>query len=147
MIQGSLSTIEDSLPNGFHDAELVFIDVDWTAERATLRGSVDVSDVDAPAAYRPFLLVVDGIRSLALPLGCSPDQRETGLSLSLVGRGWCGGLQGWPPERAPADPPFPDAWVYSFFLHELNDFVTIQGRLAQFEWADKPKHAPDPERP
>jgi hypothetical protein len=134
-MQGSIAEIEEGLPSGFHDAELFSVEVDWKAERLTFRGAVDVSKGDPPEEYRPFVLVVDGLRALLLPLALVSGDEASPFTVSLDGRGWCGGLQGWPPDREPARPPFPQAWVYSFFLHELNDFITVQGMAARLEWA------------
>ena len=134
MIRGPISEIEESLPNGFHDAELFSFEVKWPDQEAVFKGLVDVSVEGQTEESRPFELVVHGLSSLLLPLAFGDDENGPATSVSLVGRGWCGGLNGWPPGREPRQPP-PEPLVYSFFLHQLNDFITVQGTSATFEWA------------
>jgi len=134
VISGSLAVVDDALPNGFHDAELMLVEVDWGVERASFLGKADVSDGKSAQKYRAFRLVVDGIRSLSLPASLGPTRTDGAFSVDFRDDGWCGGFEGWPPDRLPADPRFPEAWVYSFFMHALNDFVTVQAMSAEFEW-------------
>jgi len=115
------------------------MEVDWRAERASFIGWADVSDGNPPEVYRPFVLVVEGIRSLSLPVSLAPQQDTGAFTVELGDRGWCGGFEGWPPDRTPAESPFPEAWVYSFFLHSLNDFITLQAYSAQLEWSGSPQ--------
>jgi hypothetical protein len=131
VIEGTIAEIEDALPNGFHDAELASVDVDWPTEQAILRGAVDFSNGEPPEVYRPFLIEVRGLRTLAVPIAVAPRARAAKFTVQLGDQGWCEGFEGWPPDRTPKGPPFPDAWVYSFFLHQLNDFITVQASTAR----------------
>jgi hypothetical protein len=119
--------------------KLASVDVDWHTEHAILRGAVDFSNGDPPEVYRPFLLEVRGLRTLALPATLASRAQAAQFTLQLGDQGWCGGPEGWPPNRTPKSPPFPDTWVYSFFLHQLNDFITMQASAAQFTWTGKPE--------
>ena len=132
MLQGSIEQIERSLPNGFHDASLLGIQVNWREARATFAGTADVSEVGQGAVRgRPFKLVVHGLRSLELP----QSLKESGSShVDLGTRGWCGGFAGWPPERE-AKTSQSEGFVYSFFLHKLNDFISVEATSASFEWS------------
>ncbi len=138
-IEGTLAEIEDALPNGFHDAELSSVEVDWPAGRVMLRGVADVSGDDSAATYRPFVLEVSGLRGLTLPPALAKRGEQAKFTVELHDRGWCGGGEGWPPGRRPETPLFPEVWVYSFFLHALNEFVTVQARAARFNWAGEPR--------
>jgi hypothetical protein len=138
-IEGTIAEIEGALPNGFHDAELASMDVDWQSAQAVLHGAVDFSNGAPPEIYRPFLIEVRGLRTLTLPMALASRVQATNFTLQFGDQGWCGGLEGWPPDRTPKSPPFPGAWVYSFFLHQLNDFITVQASAAQFTWAGKPE--------
>ena len=117
MLQGSIEQIEQSLPNGFHDASLLGIEVNWSEASATFEGTADVSEEARGAAReRPFKLVVHGLRNLELPRSL----KENGSShVDLGTRGWCGGFAGWPPEREATSAQI-GGFVYSYFLHELN---------------------------
>ena len=92
-----------------------------------------MSSEEHPEKARPFKLVIQGLCSLLVPLALGEDAGGSGAGVSLKGRGWCGGFEGWPPGREPSKPPS-EPLVYSFFLHQLNDFITVQGTSATFEW-------------
>lgn len=128
--------IESSLPNGFHDASVFEVCVDWPEAKATLLGAADVADSEHERAVRPrpFKLVIQGVRSFLMPPSLEGGAGSKLLRATLDGRGWCGGFEGWPPGRAPEQPSSPDSFVYSFFLHRLNDFISVEATSATFEW-------------
>ena len=62
----TLETIAAELPNGFHDARLRTLSIDYVSRRATLDLRVWVGDSDAPVeaereAYRPITLSISGL--------------------------------------------------------------------------------------
>jgi hypothetical protein len=133
-LQGSLAGIAGELPNGFHDAEVRTFDVDWRAEQITITGVAWVAEDGPPELYRCFKLTVDGLRSLSFPAASGLDEGALRISVPM-GQGLrCDGFEGWPEGRRPVEPPFPDAWVYSFFFTAWNDFVTMQAYEATLEW-------------
>ena len=62
----TLEDVERALPNGFHDAFLQTLTVDYVARRATLSLRVWIGDADAPTgadqeAYRQVVLTISGL--------------------------------------------------------------------------------------
>ena len=76
VIEGSLSSIADALPNGFHDAELSTFAIRWREEIAELAGVAWVAREGPPEVYRPFRLTVEGIRTLTLPAVAPRQERR-----------------------------------------------------------------------
>jgi len=139
VIEGSLSSIADALPNGFHDAELSTFAIRWREEIAELAGVAWVARDGPPEVYRPFRLTVEGIRTLTVPAVAPRRERGNRLTIALQRPVRVDGIAGWPPDRTPENPPFPEAWVYSFFVTEWNDFVTIQAHHARLQWVGPAK--------
>jgi hypothetical protein len=123
--------LERSLPNGFHDAELVSMHVDYSRAEAILELDIDTGD-PANAAQ-----IVDGYRRaqvtfLGLKLfSVDPPGNAGPFVISTVTSG------PGDPHQSIALPHLPDdcfrAW---FFLTSFNSFVRIAAKDVRFEWGD-----------
>ncbi|HTR23577.1 MAG TPA: hypothetical protein VMI10_06300 [Terriglobales bacterium] len=129
----TLSELENTLPNGLHDAEIHRIAVDYVQRLVTIDLSVFVGEVDAPLekreAYRKAALVISGLQFISIE---SPDARypfaESGtlrvdlcdkkadLDLNLL-------------NTLPAN-----AFCESLFVYEWNAFVHLAGLGAEIQW-------------
>jgi hypothetical protein len=135
MATESLAAIADKLPNGFHDAELNSIAVDWGACIATVTGEAWVAEDGPPEVYRPFRLTLSGLQKLVLP-----DRAE----LQDLGARWerafadspsLDGMVGWPPDREPASSAAStEVPAYSFFVFSWNEFITVEAERAELIW-------------
>ena len=144
-LTGSLAQIADAMPCGFHDTELRSFVVSWPEESIRISGMAWVAeDEPDPEIYRPFDLTVHGLRSLLTPLALKAVESSGTISLAFGEPASCDGHQGWPPGREPERPPFPDVPAYSFFLHDVNDFITFQAASATLEWTGPSIAVKDP---
>jgi hypothetical protein len=134
LIQGTLEYIAAQLPNGFHDAEVSSILVDWGSRRVSFHGVAWMAREGAPEVYRPFELRAEGLCSFLHPdciqVRHSLDSPESILKKSIR----VDGFPGWPPEKAPQSPPFSEAPAYTFYVYEWNDFITLQAARAVLNW-------------
>jgi hypothetical protein len=132
-------TFEDldrELPNGFHDARLRRIEIDYAERTATLDVSFWVGDIDGPnrEEYRDGVLRVRDLcyYSIEPPDPAYPFLRHK----SAVD------VAGYPedPEKFPALngllPVLPkDITCYRFFVHDWNSFIHIAAEDVQLSWA------------
>jgi hypothetical protein len=128
-------TIDDiaaELPNGFHDALLRTLKVDYVSRRATLELRVCVGDPDAPTeiereAYRPLTLSISGL------LWCvvEPPKSVAGKSGDEL---WIDAGPVSSLKEKPAIPAVPaNAFAWWIFVHEWNAFMYIAGSEASLD--------------
>jgi hypothetical protein len=129
--------IEQSLPNGFHDATLLQASLDSIASSATLKLSVHISlegDTDRER-YRVGILKATGVSLFFIE---PPDPNYNfvlngkGISVSgdAVSLGQVTELNALM-SKLPTD-----ATVYRLFLEEWNSFLYIAAREAMFMWEE-----------
>jgi hypothetical protein len=129
----TLAEIESELPNGFHDAELCGLSIDYQRGAATININVDVSDPDVSSdpEYRPIEVVVQGIAFLAIDAPHSASVARTSRSLSIDGG------EGQPSTSPVELPPLPrGTFLWWFFVSELNGFIRLAATNATFRWTD-----------
>jgi hypothetical protein len=129
----TLAELENSLPNGLHDAELVEIQVDFVHKQAVLRVNVDMSESDgatgASDPYRPARIRFAGAQFVVIdPPGA---QEMPGLSLIDTGSGQ--------PKTAPCSLPATceGCFLCWIFVSRWNSFIRISARSVMLEW-DEP---------
>jgi hypothetical protein len=128
--------IEQSLPNGFHDARLLEFSLDTVGKSATVRLSLHASvegDSDREV-YRTGDLTV---RSVSLFFVEPPD---AGYDFALGGKGIAVSgdpvLIGQNPAIDPVLSMLPSGLTaYRFFLEDWNSFLYICAADASFSWA------------
>jgi hypothetical protein len=134
--------IAASLSNGFHDAFLKRIGVDYIRQTACLHFEVCVgeptgADQEAREAYRAGVLTLSGL------LWCSvdaPDQEHlietaNGHGIGLVPEANTLDYGTWPKEPFP-----PGACLACFgFSQEWSSFISVAARDATWEWASDPR--------
>jgi hypothetical protein len=131
--------LNHELPNGFHDAKLSSIELDYVAGIATLHlacwvGSMDAAPGPEREQYR------EGIVSLSGLCFCSiqpPDPNypflPDGKPIDLSG-------DGANADHLPSLPALslrlPEgAWCYRFFVVEWNAFIYVAAKHAEISWA------------
>jgi len=128
----TIEELENKFPNGFHDAHLVGMTVDFPAESIRIELDVDCDDPD-PNVYTRIKVRLTG---LSLFIVEPPDLR---ISLSYGDTiGTCGdktsdkmlpGLETYS-KNVPAG-----SFFYSFFLNHWNCFVHVAATNAELESA------------
>jgi len=131
----TLATIAAQLPNGFHDAHLRRLAVDYVDRRATLALDLSVGDVDADAhaereAYRPAVITISGLLWCVIEAPKTNDESRDDL---WIDAGPVSTLKKKP--SIPASPE--DAFAWWIFVNQWNAFIYIAARNASLEWQDE----------
>lgn len=137
--------LENELPNGFHDAKILAVELDYAAGTARFRLSLLVGWPDDPPSqrdeYQDAILDVTGL------CFCSIDPPDPAAPFLPDGKG----------VFATGDPAAADtltfldalrsrcpegASFHRFFVHDWNTFIHIAARDASVTWMGKrPRHA------
>lgn len=131
----TLEELENTLPNGFHDAEIKRIAVDYELRKATLEVAVWVGEMDDPPeqreAYKNGHVVISGLFFLVME---PPDAKRpfNGSHLRIDGCDMRKNLESELLKTLPAD-----AFFRSFWVNEWNAFIHIAARDAQISWVSE----------
>lgn len=129
--------LEEKLPNGFHDAEIRTINIDFLNRSIVVGMNLHASmpgDLD-PERYRPGTLrVVSPYLFFIEP----PDSRyhfvPNGRPLNATGNSVKVGKDAAVDHLLPVLPP--NATVYLFFLDDWNSCLYLAGASVEFSWDD-----------
>lgn len=118
--------LETSLPNGFHDAELLKVHIDYEEHQVALDLNLDASvDKDEPERYRRGRVTFSGVVFVSLD---PPVDAAMGVSTISAGSG----------EPMTAPRPLPDipkdcflCWV---FVARSNSFIRLAARSVTHHW-------------
>lgn len=132
----TIAEIEQALPNGFHDAEIRTIRLDYVNRTASMEVSIWMDDLDVSPEfqelYRDGVLEFEGLQSAILdpPDPRYPFAREEPLWVDL--------------EDGPPDPPIPalaklpqGSFVARFFVRDWNSWVTVAAKSASLRWTSE----------
>src|SRR4029077_14515744 len=141
----TLDQLEDTLPNGFHDAEIFSLDLDYVGGIAKFHLNLLVGWPDDPEperqAYQEATLVVTGL------CFCSIDPPYPNYPFRPDGKPICVSGDPAKSDHLPSLPLLakefpPGTWCYRFFVHDWNAFIYIAARDAEVTWiGEEPKHA------
>jgi hypothetical protein len=127
--------IEQSLPNGLHDAEVRKIEIDYGHRKATFDLAVWVGDMDDPPerreAYKNGRLNVSGLLFMVME---APDARypyKNSTDLNIDGCDMSKGIDKDLLDSLPTE-----AFVRSFFVNDWNSFIHIAATNAEIFWTD-----------
>ena len=141
----TLEELDETLPNGFHDAEIFSFELDYVEGTATFHLNLLVGWPDDPEserqAYQEATLLVKGLCfcSIDPPDSTYPFMPRgkpilvTGAKAKDDARPFVRDLVA----KLPAG-----SWCYHFFVDDWNTYINIAGRDAAVTWTgEKPKHA------
>jgi len=133
----TLEALAEGLPNGFHDAEIHSILIDYTARRVTLKLSVWLGPVDAKAGsietYRDAELSIDGTQVVVID---PPDPRYPYAKAEPL---WVDLEHGSPETSIPVlDRVPPGSFRGRFFVRDWNSFISIVASTASLSWTGEP---------
>jgi hypothetical protein len=126
----TIEELENQLPNGFHDSQLVSLSANLSAGTCCLELDVDYDDPD-PDTFRRMKLRLGGVSLLVV------EPPSLGGSLLPKDSIWTSGCitsekilpnLGSYQKNAP-----PGTFFYSFFLHELNCYLHLGAKEATLE--------------
>ncbi len=141
----TLDELNHTLPNGFHDADVLSIELDYIAATAELHLSLLTGWPEDPdperQAYQEATVIVTGLCFFSIDppdptYPFLPDGRPIDVSGDPA-----------KPDNLPSLPDLlaklpNDAWCYRLFVSDWNSFIHIAGRNAEITWiGDKPRHA------
>jgi hypothetical protein len=137
MMRNDLRDISRELPNGFHDAELGKIEIDYVSRTITMEMHLWVGDMDQEGelreAYRKGTLTVEDFAYCVIE---PPDPCSEFTGNGTIGID--GGEYGV--ESAPSPPLDPnhipsDMFLYWFYVQSWNSFVHLCARRARIALA------------
>ena len=135
----TLCELSRTLPNGFHDAELNGIRIDFLADTIVLDMSLDVSsDDDSPdgkSEYKRARISLTGVRGFALP---TPDDEAQTFSSPLD-------VSGDPVTNFQDLPELMRSVhnreiLYSFYIDDWNSSLYVAAEEAELSWAEDEPH-------
>ena len=126
----TLDEIDRELPNGFHDAEVRRLSVDFVARIATLEldlwiGSTDLPPDGGRETYRPATIELQGLSYVVVdpPDSTYPYARAKPIRIEISGG----------EHRADLPPLQPGAFASRFFVQEWNAFIAISALDARMK--------------
>jgi hypothetical protein len=130
-----MKAIEESLPNGFHDAALYDILIDLQSRAIVMTVGADLSSPAGPESMsqlRRCKVSISGVEYVQVEPIRAPKWPPGSNYISID----AGPLEGDSlhkvhPEILPAD-----CWAYWVFLSNTNSFVHVVARDAKFEWLE-----------
>lgn len=133
----NIAELVDSLPNGFHDAELLRTEVDFVKRTACLHldllvGLPDGTSDLAREGYRTAKVTVDGLRYLAID---APD-RNHGLDAPLAVTFGLGEPPGQRRETQQLQSGESQFW---FYAAAWNSYIQIAGGDTRLDWSGDPR--------
>ena len=128
----TLNTIEANLPNGFHDALIKRISVDY-AERKIVISIAILTGVPDAATEQERESYADAILTVSDFLFCVIQPPDTQYAFKLDGPLSVDSGSGNPEGVAFLENIPPDAFVHWFFVNEWNSFIYIAAREAHLE--------------
>jgi hypothetical protein len=140
----TLEELDGKLPNGFHDAKIFSLELDYAAGVAKFHLDLLVGWPDDPEpesqAYQEANLVVSGLCfcSIDPPYPTYPFL-PNGKPISMSGDPAKSDHLAFLPDLAARFPG--GTWCYRFFVRDWNAFIHVAGRDAKLTWVgEKPKH-------
>lgn len=140
----TLDELDHTLPNGFHDAEIFSLEIDYAARTAQFQMALLIGLSDDPEperqAYQKATLLISGL------CFCSVEPPYTTYPFLRGGSIWVGGdpakSDHLPTLSALMEKCPEGTWCYRFFVVDWNAFIHIAAREAELKWIGaKPKHA------
>lgn len=129
----TLEELENSLPNGLHDAEVQSVSVDYEKRTAVIDLEVFVPAVDAAVAereaYRSASLIITGLQFLAIE---PPYPNYPFADPGTVRIDACDKTEDLDAEMLKGLPD--ESFCRSFFVNEWNAFIHLAGLNAAIEW-------------
>lgn len=129
----TLEELENSMPNGLHDAEMRRVCIDYQQRTMTIDMYVFVGDVDAPLekreAYREGSLMISGLQFAVIE---APDARYPFASPGASRIDSCDMRKNLDPTLLQALPQ--GSFVGCLFVDDWNAFVHIAGLNAEILW-------------
>jgi hypothetical protein len=138
-IQMTIEEIGDSLPNGFHDADIYSINIEYGKEEATFLIDVDLSSFEGPVdiPHREGLLKLTGLLYCVIepPTGSfSKEYVSSPDKLSIASDSSDFSLLHSSPKLPE---PLPDgSFRHWFFITSHNSFIYVAAMDASFEWKE-----------
>ncbi len=130
--------LDNQLPNGFHDAELHSVRIDYVHGTMTLHMSFWVGDLKGPnrEEYRAGELRITGLYFCAIDPP-DPECRYVPHGSALNVSGDRAKPDTFPALEKLSQTLPPGVSCYRFFVHEWNSFINIAAKDVQVSWIEE----------
>ena len=141
----TLDQLDRSLPNGFHDAKIFSLELDYVAGIAKFHLNLLVGWPDDPEpeceAYREATLIISGLCFCSIdPPSAKYPFLPDGEPIRMAGAKAKNDAPPFTPDLVAQFPA--GSWCYHFFVDDWNASINIAARDAAVIWiGEKPKHA------
>jgi hypothetical protein len=132
----TLDQIENSLPNGFHDARLNKIDINYVSRVAKFELQIDIKrygdqDKKHEEVHRDGIITLNEVLFIVIeaPDPSYPYQKTKGLWIADSGK-----LESIKPQKAIPETLPEGAFTYYFFINDWNAFIYFSAMSANFEY-------------
>jgi hypothetical protein len=133
----NLEEIDESLPNGFHDAWLVGLEIDYVHGIAVFKTNVLIGLPDEPVEmrdrYRLGTLRFSGVSFVVVD---PPDARNAVLTPGAVTFSWSRLDAAESPHIAELVPSGSDVQAYSFWVLNWCSSIHLAAREVSFDWSE-----------
>ena len=132
----TLVALSKTLPNGFHDAELNAVRLEFATNSIILDITLDVTpngDFDAGLLYRRAIITLTGVRGVIFRIPEGENQRFLG-ALDVSGQAVTN-YQGLPDGMRSED--IRDL-LYSFYIDDWNSSLYLAAERAELSWIEGP---------
>jgi len=138
----TIEEIERTLPNGFHDAEISTIRLDYVDRTASMEVSIWMDDLDVQPGYEE--LYRDAVLEFAGMQCAILDPPDASYRFAEAEPLWVDR------DPRPPDPPIAafarlpqGSFVARFFVRDWNSWVTVAARSASLRWTSEVYSARD----
>jgi hypothetical protein len=130
--------LDSELPNGFHDAKLYDLKIDYLGGSMVLRMGFDFGNPDGPRRndYRTGELQVTGLCFCSIDPP-DPSYRYVPHGSALNVSGDPAKLDTFPPLEKLSPTLAPGVSCYRFFVHEWNSFINIAAKNVHLSWIEE----------
>lgn len=121
----TLAELDQSLPNGFHDAQFERIEIDYAQRRVTFATRLWTGDEVERERREQGTLVVEGLAFISMD---RPDSKYPFAQREYLWVDHC------PPQEKLPEGLVPDGcFASAFFVNEWNSFILVVAREARWE--------------
>ena len=115
----TLDELAATLPNGFHDAHVAGVHIDYTSRVMTLDVDLWIGSDSEPEARRPVRLVLNGLQF------CVIEPPDTNYDYASAKALWTSDVVEPPSHVKLPTPRDPNAFIGSFFVNQWNAFIHL----------------------
>ncbi|MDR3619665.1 MAG: hypothetical protein P4L85_09965 [Paludisphaera borealis] len=138
----TLDELDRTLPNGFHDAEVTSVRIDYVRREVEMVldlwvGDLSSGEEDVREAYRSATLTLSGLQYCCIepPDSQYPYRESRPITVDAV---TVESLRTPPETRLPAATP-DVGFTHCFFVYQWNSYIYVSAQAASLAWHPEPR--------